>query len=749
MAGAAGGAVAPHEDDSDEWDEYTVSAYTFAVALAQCVLDSPGKLRLWSGRHQQGVRLRLCQRRLMFEDASELVTAIKESRAGCIHQWLASQDAAPILNMDTDTWQDHLDDTIRMLQPMLQLEILQRREAAFFDAKFDAAGHTVMDMSHAKDGARLELVDVSEDASEPPNLLTVPVELAARILQRCKLSGATAFGLASKRSSARLFQVLRQAADRKAKAADKWIDAGSCIATRLEGCRWERWGMIEGPFGAYGGRYDAIEWDGLNRLAPHITHEPVVAMQLRRAFASALLRAISAASVHGPRPEAALALVSRWAYALRASSPVCPDGPTILPRVWHQDWGLSAAAVGKLARTWRRQHRWTSQQLASLANWAVWGEDGAPHMRLPPAPPTTYAEEVCLTGPTGHSWEALGQVPDAGVALQGAAAAGDFRALTLESSLLHEILRSLPNPTEGRQDSIGLAAAWLRGFGGLGLQEEVRWLCARLLRSTQEPASIDPPLHRDVLRLRVRAERLWRDRWRRYVDQLSASAAVGFHRILRVSCVSDEPEYRKAEDPYSLSVSLSVVFGRVSVLIDVHMHDAPDAHTHPRSASVQALSQLVDGHLYQTPMIADFGPRARQVALLHAHLASDSAPTSSVGRAQFLLTLCCARLGDPASGLTFATRGGPMRIFTNVAHLTQFGELMADLALPVTDMAAIFAAFGSSDGHTSDGDFGATDPTPAFEAWAKRVDFPAAWGGMEAWRHFPSLTQRRRCDRLD
>ena len=87
-----------------------------------------------------------------------------------------------------------------------------------------------------------------------------------------------------------------------------------------------------------------------------------------------------------------------------------------------------------------------------------------------------------------------------------------------------------------------------------------------------------------------------------------------------------------------------------------------------------------------------------------------------------------------------------MRHFNDAAHLAQLGELMADLALPIADVVAIIAAFGSAhpeylfpDSSRYHPDFGETDPTPVFEAWAQRVDFPTAWGGAKAWQHFRGL----------
>ena len=83
--------------------------------------------------------------------------------------------------------------------------------------------------------------------------------------------------------------------------------------------------------------------------------------------------------------------------------------------------------------------------------------------------------------------------------------------------------------------------------------------------------------------------------------------------------------------------------------------------------------------------------------------------------------------------------------FYDEEHLKLLGELMSELALPIADVVAIIAAFGSGHNeylyhHGDDhGDFGSTDPTLAFETWAARVDFPAAWGGREAWRHFRGL----------
>ena len=131
------------------------------------------------------------------------------------------------------------------------------------------------------------------------------------------------------------------------------------------------------------------------------------------------------------------------------------------------------------------------------------------------------------------------------------------------------------------------------------------------------------------------------------------------------------------------------------------------------------------------------------MALLRSYLASEPALHSSAGRAQFLLTLCCARMGDPASG-SFATRCGPTRLFEDEGQLRQFGELMAELALPLPDVVAIVAAFGSGDSiydcdRDAALDFGSTDPHPAFAAWAERVDFPNAWGGIATWRHFRGL----------
>lgn len=115
-----------------------------------------------------------------------------------------------------------------------------------------------------------------------------------------------------------------------------------------------------------------------------------------------------------------------------------------------------------------------------------------------------------------------------------------------------------------------LPGEWLCGFAGASAQGECEWLAAQILLSIEDPTSIDPPLHRDVLRLRVRAEAKWRERWLQYVDELSASAAIGFHRILRVMCESDIPAPPKVREPYELNVTLSVVFGRVSLLIHVY-----------------------------------------------------------------------------------------------------------------------------------------------------------------------------------
>ena len=63
-------------DVDPEGIDTEVSAYMWSVALAKTLLDSPHDLRLWSGRRQDGAKLRLIQRCLTFEDVPDLVEEI-------------------------------------------------------------------------------------------------------------------------------------------------------------------------------------------------------------------------------------------------------------------------------------------------------------------------------------------------------------------------------------------------------------------------------------------------------------------------------------------------------------------------------------------------------------------------------------------------------------------------------------------------------------------------------------------------
>ena len=251
-------ADASHDESVNESDPADaanmISAYNWAVKMAQKLLDAPRDLRIWSGRHATGAKKRMLDQTLTFEDVPDLVKEMNRSEPKRnVHRWLASFDSTA--DLDEDAFDDLVNDTLWMLEPMLALEMLHRREAAFFNKTFTAANVDAGSLD-ANSLDWLDSVDTSEDSSEPPSLLTVPVELLAKILRRSRLTGATAFGLASKRSSARLFIVLQQAAGRKARRADAWRSAGSRAATRLNGCHWERWSMIDGAYGAYGGQFD-------------------------------------------------------------------------------------------------------------------------------------------------------------------------------------------------------------------------------------------------------------------------------------------------------------------------------------------------------------------------------------------------------------------------------------------------------------------------------------------------------------
>ena len=132
----------------------------------------------------------------------------------------------------------------------------------------------------------------------------------------------------------------------------------------------------------------------------------------------------------------------------------------------------SAAAIGRLARRWRCQHRWTREQLASLVNLAAWGEEASPHASLPVAPPMGYcdvsgvpfspgafSDGTSSDGPVvfdgsrsdgppsttdPHSARAaLQSVPNAGVVLQRIQNAGVARALTLEFRIRCELVAQI------------------------------------------------------------------------------------------------------------------------------------------------------------------------------------------------------------------------------------------------------------------------------------------------------------------
>ena len=190
-----------HSDDTDAGgsdDANIVTAYTWAVVLAQTLLDSPRQMRLFSGRHAPPVIRRLLQQCLAFEDVPELVEELekREVRQHGILRWLESVD-------DTDTDEEIMEercaDTLWIVLPMLQLEILQRREAAFFDAKFDVPELALIGEPNTDGGERHDLVDISEDASDdasddasqPAGLLTVPLELLTVILRRSRREAAS------------------------------------------------------------------------------------------------------------------------------------------------------------------------------------------------------------------------------------------------------------------------------------------------------------------------------------------------------------------------------------------------------------------------------------------------------------------------------------------------------------------------------------------------------------------------------
>ena len=118
----------------------------------------------------------------------------------------------------------------------------------------------------------------------------------------------------------------------------------------------ESWKQLDSSF-------TKINWDGVGDSLPK--DDPVMRMQLRRAFLCVLVKLISAATVHMPSAEDTLELLSRWASLLWRSRPfpnLLTENSTVAEVVdsqyriflpgWYRDWGFDSRHLGALARCW-------------------------------------------------------------------------------------------------------------------------------------------------------------------------------------------------------------------------------------------------------------------------------------------------------------------------------------------------------------------------------------------------------------
>ena len=164
---------------------------------------------------------------------------------------------------------------------------------------------------------------------------------------------------------------------------------------------------------------------------------------------------------------------------------------------------------------------------------------------------------------------------------------------------------------------------------------------------------------------------------------------------------------RREDKTRRVGASLDVIFGRVSVELHVYPRRDP-----AEDARVHKLAGTLDDHTYPTALLDDLGDDA--VPLLQSYLQSGGPSASPAGKAQFLLSLLCARLGPPDVG-EFGRLFGQSRSFAEEKRLARVGELAAELQFTAADMSALLDAFGGDSGLDTI-DFANTSPQPLLAA---------------------------------
>ena len=364
--------------------------------------------------------------------------------------------------------------------------------------------------------------------------------------------------------------------------------------------------------------------------------------------------------------------------------------------LWHVD------DISMFIRRWRTQQPWTPKQLAQLARGALYGRICSVWESTPAEPPLYFDPNRNRT-------------------------VGEHNSHTDRESCVAFSLEEILSDELGKADRRG----WNRwthrvNLAALGLPEDEEGVISPvdiaqlIVESFATPGSVQLP--DGLLRLRAHAIDEWRKQWLLILRQSALMMAHDFHRTLRATKVSDVPRApleEKNDDDVKVSTLLRVAFSRVTLTLYVENEDEPV----PSSISEmrrRARRELADEHRYNVPVFDDLGSDG--VALLREYLELMPAGVLPRLKADFLISLFCARTRNP--------KGGLQSFVIDSDVVKRLGETVAELPFGVRDIEALLDA-DLVKGRSKVEDDRKHTAWAVFTAWAAATGFPS-WRGGDA-----------------